>query len=69
MPRTPTYLVYYVKKGQTSDQKKRDVWTKVGAAWEHKDKKGLDIIFDLMPHDLLHNPRLVLRVRQENVIE
>ena len=54
MPRTPTYLVYYVKKGQTSDQKKRDVWTKVGAAWEHKDKKGLDITFDLIPHDLLH---------------
>ena len=69
MPRTPTHLVYYVKKSKTGDPKKRDVWIKIGAAWEHKDKKGLDIMFDIIPHEILHDARLVLREQQENVIE
>lgn len=40
----PTYNVYVVKKGQKQEDK--DYWTKVGAAWNHADSEGLNIVLD-----------------------
>jgi hypothetical protein len=37
-------------------------WSKIGAAWLHKDGKGLDVILDLIPAG---QPRLVLRDWEE----
>ena len=31
--------------------KRRGIWTKIGAAWMHKDKKGLDIVLEALPVD------------------
>ncbi len=65
MGKKPTHFTYYVKNeagtgeglpGQGSD-KKRGIWTKIGAAWMHKDKKGLDIVLEALPVD----GRLALR--------
>lgn len=56
----PFMLAYTVKPigdGQKS------VWTKLGAAWEHRDGQGFDVQMDAIPVD----GRLVLRtVRDED---
>jgi hypothetical protein len=70
MPKTPTHDVYYVvkKPGVKDGKKKRDVWTRIGAAWMHGDSKGFDVLLELMPYELLSDKRLVLREREEKVI-
>ena len=58
MDNKPTYLVYYiVDRDQDNGEEKNGFWTKVGAAWPHKDGKGLNISIDVVPLD----GRLVLR--------
>lgn len=62
MSKTPTHAAYIVKNiGKESDKKQRGIWTKIGAAWEHADKKGFDITLDALPVD----GRLTLRVPME----
>jgi hypothetical protein len=70
MPKTPTHDVYFVvkKPGAKDGTKKRDVWTRIGAAWRHGDSKGFDVHFELMPYELLTDKRLVLREREEKVV-
>ena len=70
MPKTPTHDVYFVvkKPGAKDGKKKRDVWTRIGAAWMHGDSKGFDVLFELMPYELLTDKRVVLREREEKVI-
>jgi hypothetical protein len=70
MAKTPTHLVYYVvKKPAAKDGKqKRDVWTPIGAAWQHADGKGFDVAFEIVPNELLTHKRVVLREREEKVI-
>jgi hypothetical protein len=70
MPKTPTHIVYYVvKKSAAKDGKqKRDIWTRIGAAWQHGDGKGFDVLFELVPHELLADKRVMLREREEKVI-
>ncbi len=34
---TPSHLVYFIKNTEGGEQ----YWQRVGAAWEHKDQKGL----------------------------
>jgi hypothetical protein len=59
----PSHIVYAVKRtSQTGEKGKGGFWTKIGAAWLHKDGKGLDIILELIPAG---EPRLVLRERKE----
>ena len=59
MTNKPTHIVYHVKDIGTADetQPQRGVWTKVGAAWQHKDGKGFSIVLDAVPLD----GRLVVR--------
>jgi hypothetical protein len=52
----PTHVAYNVrdyKKGDTQDSD----WTRVGAAWEHKDGEGFDIHLESLPL----SGRIVLR--------
>ena len=59
----PSHIVYAVKRtSQTGEKGKGGFWTKIGAAWMHKDGKGLDIVLELIPAG---EPRLVLREREE----
>jgi hypothetical protein len=43
-PKTPAFQAWHVtKKGDDS------FWTKVGAAWPHRDGKGLSLILSVLP--------------------
>lgn len=51
-PKLPDFHAWHVtNKGE------KGFWTKVGAAWPHRDGKGLSIQLDIMPM----NGRIVLR--------
>lgn len=61
--RQPDYIGYTVKdRGPDQDA----IWTRLGAAWAHKDGQGFDVQMEAMPVD----GRLTLREfkdrRQEN---
>ena len=48
MPSTlPPYRAYTVRK--SNDENKKDVWITIGAAWPHRDEKGIDVILDALP--------------------
>ena len=47
MKNVPTHAVYLVREGREKDgAESQDVWTKIGAAWPHKDGKGFGLTFD-----------------------
>lgn len=62
--RKPDYIVYFVP------QRKNAFWTKIGAAWNHKDGKGINIETDFVP---VGDGRFVLRdfneVRKDETTE
>ena len=45
-PKSPTHIAYQVREG-----KDKGFWTRIGAAWQHKDGKGFNIQLDCMPFD------------------
>ena len=51
MSNQPTHHVYFVKdqKSQGPDEKSKGIWTKIGAAWPHKDGKGFNLELELLP--------------------
>ena len=55
-PKTPAFQAWHVtNKGDDS------FWTKVGAAWPHRDGKGLSLILSVIPMNgqiVLREPRL-----------
>ncbi len=51
-PNYPSHNVFHVPEGKNA------FWTKIGAAWEHKDGDGYNIELDLVP---LRQGRIVLR--------
>ncbi len=58
MNNTPTHIVYHVRDIENDSDASRGIWTKIGAAWPHKDAKGFNITLDgLLPLD----GRLVVR--------
>jgi hypothetical protein len=52
----PTHVAYQVREG-----KDKGFWTRIGAAWQHKDGKGFNIQLDAVPLD----GRIQLRVSTE----
>ena len=58
---SPTHSVFLIKDLSNEGEEKKGFWIKIGAAWEHKDGNGLNIVLDAMPVD----GRLVLRKREE----
>jgi|TARA_R110000772_G_scaffold156942_6_gene268188 hypothetical protein len=51
-PKVPDFHAWHV-----SNKGEKGFWTKVGAAWPHRDGKGLSIQLDTLPI----NGRIVLR--------
>lgn len=43
-PNRPTHAIWHVR-GEGDNAR----WTRIGAAWMHKDLKGANLKFDLMP--------------------
>ena len=52
----PTHVAYQVRDG-----KDKGFWTRIGAAWQHKDGKGFNLQLDSVPLD----GRIQLRVATE----
>jgi hypothetical protein len=44
--KSPTHIAYQVREGD-----KKGYWTRIGAAWPHKDGKGFNIQLDCIPLD------------------
>lgn len=55
-PRKPTYSAFSVRSYKQNGQNK-SYRTKIGAAWEHSDGKGFDIVLECFPV----NGRVTLR--------
>jgi hypothetical protein len=57
-PKAPQLIAYHVaERGED-----KSFWTRIGAAWDHDDGKGLTLQLDLVPVD---GGRIVLRVPSE----
>lgn len=57
--KAPTLIAYHVAdRGED-----KSFWTRIGAAWDHEDGKGLTLQLDLVP---VNGGRIVLRVPGEN---
>lgn len=52
----PDYFAYHVRSGD----KGKTYWTRLGAAWAHKDGKGFSIDLEVMPVSGF-NGRIVVR--------
>jgi hypothetical protein len=55
--RKPSHTAYSIRDRGDKDSK----WTEIGVAFPHKDGKGFDILFDVMPL----NGRISIRVPSE----
>lgn len=56
--KAPAYVAYHVAdKGED-----KSFWTRIGAAWDHEDGKGLTLQLDLVP---VNGGRIVLRTPSE----
>ena len=53
---SPDYIVYFVPN------REKAFWTRIGAAWDHKDGLGLNIEHDFLP---IGDGRIVLRDYEE----
>jgi len=61
-PKAPALIAYHVAdRGED-----KSFWTRIGAAWEHEDGKGLALQLDLVP---VSAGRIVLRVPSDNGAE
>ena len=49
----PVLIAYHV-----SERGEKKFWTRIGAAWDHEDHKGLTVQLDLVP---VNGGRIVLR--------
>jgi len=55
--KAPTHIAYHVRDGKGD----KGFFTRIGAAWPHKDNKGFNIQLDMMPLD----GKIVLRFATE----
>lgn len=65
MDNKPTHYLYNVVDHDTpTEDGKRGIWTRIGAAWPHGDGKGFNVTLDI-PMVVSTETRLVLRAREE----
>jgi hypothetical protein len=55
--KTPSHIVYHVRDRDGG----KGFFTRIGAAWEHKDRKGFNVQMDCVPID----GRITLRIASE----
>ena len=48
-PKAPTHTVYYLKAKDGTD---KPDWIKVGVAWEHGDKDGLNLSLNILGQEV-----------------
>ena len=53
----PAFIAYSIREREGKDSK----WTEIGVAFPHKDGKGFDILFDVVPL----SGRITIRVPNE----
>jgi hypothetical protein len=46
--KAPTHFAYHVREGK---EKGNSFWTRIGAAWQHGDAKGFNLLLDVVPLD------------------
>ena len=54
--KAPTHIAYHVREGND-----KGYWTRIGAAWAHKDGKGFNLSLECLPVD----GKISLRVASE----
>ena len=57
----PALIAYHV-----TERGKQAFWTRIGAAWDHEDAKGLTLDLDLVP---VNGGRIVLREPRQDETE
>ena len=55
----PAYIAYHVRNNK--DEQGESFWTRIGAAFPHKDGKGFNLLIETVPLD----GRITLRVPTE----
>lgn len=55
--KAPEFIAFHV-----SGEGKKSYWTRIGAAWKHKDGEGMNLQLDLVP---VGGGRIVLRTPKE----
>ncbi|MGE0022067.1 MAG: hypothetical protein AB7S70_00360 [Hyphomicrobium sp.] len=55
----PDYIAFHVREGEQG----KGFWTRIGAAWKHKDGEGLNLQLDLVP---VAGGRIVLRFPKDD---
>jgi hypothetical protein len=55
--RKPSHVAYSIREREGKDSK----WTEIGVAFPHKDGKGFDILFDVVPL----TGRLTIRAQEQ----
>ena len=58
--KAPALIAYHVP------EREKAPWTRIGAAWEHKDGEGLTLQLDLMP---IGTGRIVLRAGNDKTAD
>jgi hypothetical protein len=58
--KSPDYIAFHVREGE---EKGKGFWTRIGAAWKHKDGEGLNLQLDLVP---VSGGRIVLRFPKDD---
>jgi hypothetical protein len=58
----PALIAYHVTE-RGENENKKSFWTRIGAAWDHEDGKGLTVQLDLVP---VNGGRIVLREPAED---
>src|SRR5215831_11760368 len=48
MPNTPTYILYH-GRNTSKDKGSKKIWTRIGAVWPHKSRKGFHFTWDDLP--------------------
>lgn len=56
--KTPSHIAYHVRDRENG----KGFFTRIGAAWQHKDGKGLTVQLEVAPLD----GRITLRMASEN---
>ncbi len=54
--KSPTHIAYHVRENGN-----QSYWTRIGAAWEHKDGKGFSLQIETIPLD----GKIALRIATE----
>ena len=63
---TPSHIAYHVREGGTDKNgHPKNYWTRIGAAWQHDDQKGVTVELEVLPMPEGGKVKVVLRTPKE----